>query len=141
MAPMRQRRVRRFTQVSMLLIRLFSDGGSQPFFWFLRLEKRGWRYLVCLLLRLLRTIRRSSRFSLMSWPRWVSSAANTTCPVASLTNASPVVLLPGSILILRGVVTGSSTSCLRSWVDRRRGINCLLLFLRPPTELTVQLSL
>src|SRR5579859_2502666 len=96
------RRMRRLTQVSMLLIRLSREGGNQPFFWLRRLEKRGFRYLVLRFLRPRRTTRRSDNASLMSWPRWVSSAANTTCPDVSFTRANPVVLLPGSILILNG---------------------------------------
>lgn len=89
------------THVTVLEILLSKEGGNHPF-GFVRLAKRGFRKRVwrCLLLR--RIARRSSSAALMACPRWKSSAAKTTSPLASLTMASPVVLLPGSILRRNG---------------------------------------
>src|SRR6266550_3430014 len=102
-----------------LQILLSKEGGSQPFF-LRRLAYLGWRYLVFRFLRLLRTARRLARALVICSPRCSSSAAKTTSPVASLTSASPVVLLPGSILTRNGSRTGCSTRVLRMIVKGYR---------------------
>src|SRR6266567_4180445 len=103
---------KRVTQVRILTIRLSSDGGNHPFAR-LRFCQRGFRYRV-FLWRLPRlTALRLSRAFLMACPRWVNSAANTTSPFASLTIASPVVLLPGSILMRNGWTDGCSIAVFK----------------------------
>src|SRR6266849_1124445 len=94
--------IRRFTQVMTLLILLSKEGGSQPLFFLRRLAYFGLRYLVFRFLRLLRAARRLASAFVICSPRCTRSAAKTTSPVASLTSASPVVLLPGSILTRNG---------------------------------------
>src|SRR5215469_9435047 len=115
-ALMGQRRIRRRTQVSMLLILLSKLGGNHPARLLRRFAKRGFRYRVCLCLLLRRTPRRAERASEISCPRWQRFAAHTTSPLASLTSASPVVLLPGSILRRKGSRRGCSTAALSTIV-------------------------
>src|SRR5215469_14653502 len=105
MALIGHRRIRRLTQVSMVLILLSKLGGNHPFFLLRRLAKRGFLYRVCLRLLLRRTPRRSASALVIAAPRCESSAAKTTSPLASLTSASPVVLLPGSTLMRNGSTT------------------------------------
>ncbi|MDQ2904186.1 MAG: GyrI-like domain-containing protein [Chloroflexota bacterium] len=59
------------------------------------------------------------------------------------TRTLPGGLMACTVYIGADLVIGQAYAALHrwGWVGRRRGINCLTLFLRPPTELTVQLSL
>lgn len=101
----------------MLHTRLSSEGAIQPLPLLPRLSKRGFLYRVwrCRLPR--RTPRLLSRLFLIASPRWASSAANTTSPLALLTIAMPVVLLPGSILMRSDSTCGCSTAFLRMIVN------------------------
>src|SRR3989442_4319116 len=87
---------------------LFREGGSGPLR-LRRLVERGFLYRVLRCLLCLRIARRLSRSRLICSPRCVSSAAHTTSPLASLTRASPLVLLPGSTLMRKGERIGCST--------------------------------
>src|SRR5438270_3259901 len=100
--------MRRHTHVTTLHTRLSSEGGSVPLR-LRRLVKRGFLYRVLRCLLFLRIARRLSRSRLICSPRCVSSAAHTTSPLASLTRASPLVLLPGSTLMRKGERIGCST--------------------------------
>ena len=114
---MGQTRIKRLTHVTTLHTRLSSEGAIQPSPLFWRLSNLGCLYRVwrCLLERL--TPRRLSRLRLTCCPLWVSSAAKTTSPDASLTRASPVTFEPGSILRRSGSHTGCSTTRLRMMVN------------------------
>ena len=87
----------------MFSTREHKEGGSHPGrrsrFW-----KRAGRYLVRRCRRPRRAARRVSRPALITPPRWVSSAAQMT---------SPVALAPGSILSRSGAGVGCSTARLR----------------------------
>src|SRR5712692_8832916 len=127
-APIGHHLRNRATQVSTLSRRLRNEGGSQPL-GLRRLLNLGLRYLVCRDRRDRRAARRLTSASRTSSPRWASSAAHSTSPVVSLTTASPVVLLPGSILARSGEHMGSGlVSFKMSTKGKRRNTAALCCF-------------
>ena len=108
------------TQVLMFSTRLCKLGANHPSGRVL-FKNLGWRYLV-FLARLPRlNCLLEVRDSRIAKPRCFSSAANTTSPVESLTNAIPVNFAPGSIFNLRGDTGESGRDSLRIIVNG----NCL----------------